>query len=167
MNEGRKGCDKCGDRGHLRYISPERGFHCEGCRELETRDFKDAVQNAQQALATEDDQTVQATLEEDKAPLDFARQLLATTRVLSEKKFSRIPDTIRGVVASSLFAKMFGTYRALVKLSVAGHTREVPSLTRSALEALINLRFITLENCEEPRLAGRHSHSLSNRRRSR
>src|SRR5262245_59041361 len=139
MSQGRKGCDRCGDRGHLRYISPEHGFHCAGCRELETEDFREAVLSARLALAKEDDDAVQAALAQDQAPLEFARHLLAMTRVLSDRKLTRIPDTICGVVASTLFAKIFGTYRAIVKLSVAGHPREVPSLTRSSVEAMINL----------------------------
>jgi hypothetical protein len=111
-------------------------------------DFLARVTDAEQRLFQEEQQAHTQILADIAVQFAFVSNLLATVRVLLDDRAARIPDTLCGVVAMSLYAKIFGTCRSVFQLCRVGGVRDAPSLTRSAVEALITLRFITQKDCE-------------------
>ncbi|SRR6266851_4686941 len=113
------------------------------------RIFESKVRTAQRAAEVEERNAARELEQEHKQLLDFVKRLLATARIVGREDLHRVPHTLCGVAAMTLFAKIFGTCRAILTLCRSGSSLDAPTLTRSAVEAVITLKFITQEDCPQ------------------
>src|SRR5260370_16278068 len=107
------------------------------------RIFECRVRTAQWGAEVEEGNAGRELEQEDRQLLDFVKRLLATARIVAKEDLHRVPHTLCGVAAMTLFAKIFGTCRAILTLCRSGSSLDAPTLTRSAVESLITLKFIT------------------------
>src|SRR2546427_10744829 len=112
---------------------------------------EERIAGAGRALEEEGREAESRIAAAEPAALAFAHRLLAAIRVILNEHGPKIPDSICGVVAYSLYAKIYGNCRATYRLCRLGHSLDAPIVNRSAVEAVITLRFITIskEECHK------------------
>jgi hypothetical protein len=110
--------------------------------QAELVDWADDIQRAADALDREAAAIIPIVRARHRVALALCQRLLATCRVVVEKKADRLPNSGWRVIVVSLVTKMMSTVRAAYALGAAGHAREVTILSRSALESLITAAFI-------------------------
>jgi hypothetical protein len=108
------------------------------------------IEEATQSLLSEDKEARESIRTELGTQIDFLTHVLGTIRVTLDEYGLSIPtDTACSAVGVFLFCKIVRTGRAVRELTLAGYGVEADLLLRTTLEALINLRFIVSQNCEE------------------
>lgn len=109
---------------------------------IETPEWQHKIDAAKAVIDAEATEAAAMMRTHEGKTLDFCQRLLAITRVVLEEKRAAIPDKGWPVVAVSLFVQMLSVLRTALTAAAAGHGREVPIVTRPALEALITFLFI-------------------------
>ncbi len=113
------------------------------------RAFEAKIKAAQRAAKGEERSATRNLEQEHRDLLEFTKRLLATVSIVGREDLDRVPHTLCGIAAMTLFAKIFGTCRAILTLCRSGSSLDAPTLTRSAVEAVITLGFITQEDCRQ------------------
>jgi hypothetical protein len=109
-----------------------------------------AIASLKKRLAAEEGQARNSIEKLHAKEIDFAYEVIATIRAaLDLHRQAFRTKSVCDAAATFLCAKVVRTCRAALILTVAGFPAEAEVLVRSALEALINLSFITRERCEE------------------
>jgi len=112
------------------------------------RDLYEAkLKIARRALVAEEQKAKRVLRKKEVKLLDFVERLFAVVQVVKAHELTRVPRSLCGIVALAVYSKIFGDARAILKLCLAGRGREAPTLTRSAVEALITLAFVTQKDC--------------------
>jgi len=102
-------------------------------------------------LISEENVATEMTSNASTDQIAFLSRVLATIRLSLEQHVHamRAAKSISSAVAAFLFCKVIRTCRATRTLCSTGWGIEAELLLRSGLEALINLRYITQQDCEE------------------
>jgi hypothetical protein len=101
-------------------------------------------------LVSEENEAEASACDPYRKKNDFVLHLVAIARAILDQYGPKIPvSTPAALVALFLFSKIVRTCRAIRKLAILGYGIEAEILGRSALEGLINLLYISKENCEE------------------
>ena len=106
------------------------------------------IQKASDALQSEAEEARRAVGNQEERALAFCCRLLAIVRVALEDSKGALPNSGWRAVIVSLLTKVVSTLRAAHTLGVAGHSREVGILVRSALETFITAAFIAKEDSD-------------------
>src|SRR5438128_7250931 len=87
---------------------------------------EERIAGAGRALEEEGREAESRIAAAEPAALAFAHRLLAAIRVILNEHGPKIPESICGVVAYSLYAKIYGNCRATYRLCRLGHSLDAP-----------------------------------------
>lgn len=113
---------------------------------IDTPAWEKKIGDAERVLLGEATEAAATMEKHEDRIFRFCLRLLALVRVVLEEHKANLPHNRWSVVVVALFTKMLSVLRGALTLGRAGHGREVPILTRAALEALITLTFIAQQD---------------------